>query len=122
MKIFYWITLVLILFVTYSSGNLSWADWHDKAECPKILTVPACYIVFFCFCMAAISHILNTPKMQITYFVFVGIPFFIALIGSITELAGVTVCPKTASGIPMCYISLGFCIALLVTKYLSLKS
>ena len=117
---FYWITLIVLLFVTYSAINLSINDWKQKNICPKIMGIPACYIVASCFITALSCHIINTPTSTLFYFVFIGIPGVIALIGSITELSGKTVCPKTASGIPMCYISLAFCVALIVLKYISL--
>lgn len=120
MNIFYWITLVLILFVTYASGRLSLYDWKKKNICPKIAGIPACYIVFVCFLTASISHLINTAFSTQLFFIFIGIPGVIALIGSITELTGRTICPKTKSGIPMCYISLGFCVALAITKFYSL--
>ena len=120
MNVFYWITLALVLYATYGSFNLSLNDWKKKNVCPKIATIPACYIVFVCFFIAGISHVLNTVLAIQVFFVFIGIPAIIALIGTITELSGTTICPKTKSGIPMCYISLGFCIVLLVIKFYSL--
>ena len=117
---FYWITLIILLFVTYSAFNLSIRDWKKKNVCPKIAGIPACYIVFTCFLIALISHILNTNLTNKIYCIGIGIPALIALIGSITEISGKTICPKTNSGIPMCYISLAFCVVLIVVKYLSL--
>ena len=120
MNIFYWITLALVLYATYGSFNLSLNDWKIKNVCPKIAGIPACYIVFVSFFIASISHIINTTLTINVFFVFIGIPGIIALIGTITELSGTTICPKTKSGIPMCYISLGFCVVLLIVKFFSL--
>ena len=120
MNIFYWITLALILFATYGAGSLSLNDWKNKNVCPKIATIPACYIVFVCFVIASVSHIINTAFSIQIFFISIGIPGLIAFIGSITELTGRTICPKTTSGIPMCYISLGFCVVLAITKFYSL--
>ncbi len=117
---FYWITLIITLFVSYSAGNLSFTDWKQKNVCPKIGGVPACYIVFLCFVIATFSHIFTTLVSCKVYFVFVAIPAIIAFVGSITELKGKTICPKTTSGIPMCYISFAFCLTLILTKYLSI--
>ena len=90
-----------------------------KKECPKILGIPACYIVAANFIAASICHLLNTLISNQIYFAFIVIPALIALVGSITELTGKTVCPKTESGKPMCFYSLAFCIALVVAKQLS---
>ena len=116
---FYWITTILLLFVSFTSLELSGDNWMGKKECPKILGIPACYIVSFCFVAAFACHILNTLVSNNIYFVFIGIPGVIALIGSITELTGKTICPKTESGKPMCFYSLAFCIALAGAKFLS---
>ena len=73
-----------------------------------------------CFFMASISHIINTTLSIQLFFISISIPGIIALIGTITELTGRTICPKTESGMPMCYISLGFCMSLVIVKFLSL--
>jgi len=117
--LFYWITTILLLFVLYSSFKLSVKDWKQKNVCPKIMGIPACYIVFVCFTAAFICHGLNTCISSRMYFICIGIPGIIALIGSVTELSGKTICPKTDLGVPMCYYSLGFCVILLLTKFLS---
>lgn len=116
---FYWVTSILLFYVSFSSIELSADNWAKKKECPKILGIPACYIVASNFVLAAICHLLNTLVSNQIYFVFIGIPGVIALIGSITELTGKTICPKTASGKPMCFYSLAFCVALIITKILS---
>ena len=120
MNIFYWITLALVLYATYGSFRLSLNDWKIKNVCPKIAGIPACYIVFVCFFTASVCHIINTAFSIQLFFISIFIPALIALIGTITELSGTTICPKTKSGIPMCYISLGFCVVLLITKFFSL--
>jgi len=116
---FYWLTTIVLLFVMNSSYRLSAKDRKQKNICPKIIGIPACYIVFSCFTIAFVCHLLNTIISNQIYFIFIGIPGIIALIGSLTELSGKTICPKTASGKPMCYYSLGFCVILILTKYLS---
>ena len=120
MNIFYWITLALVLYATYGSFRLSLNDWKIKNVCPKIAGIPACYIVFVCFFTASICHIINTAFSIQLFFISIFIPALIAFIGTVTELSGTTICPKTKSGIPMCYISLGFCVVLLITKFFSL--
>ena len=116
---FYWITTILLIYVMYASFELSFDDWMKKKKCPKILGIPACNIVFVSFLMAFICHFLNTLITNQVYFLFIGISGLIALVGSITELTGKTICPKTESGTPMCYFSLAFSIVLAITKQLS---
>jgi len=118
-EILYWITAAIILFAMYGSFNLSTYDYKKKNVCPKIAGIPACYIVFVFFTAAGISHFINIPLGNQLYFAFVGVPALIALIGTVVELSGKVICPRTKSGVPMCYISLGLCLVLMVVKYFS---
>lgn len=120
MTLMYWVTVVILAFAITGSGNLSRKDWKKKDICPKILGMPACYIVFAFFLAAGVAHYLNTPVSNQAYFGLVAVPALIALVGTVTELSGKVICPRTGSGTPMCYISLGLCLSLLLTKYLSL--
>jgi len=56
------------------------------------------------------------------YFAVMCIPLFLALKGSIIEITGTEICPRSSGGIPMCFISLGVCVSLIVSKFLSMKS
>ena len=119
-EILYWITAAVSLFAVYGSFNLSRYDYKKKDICPKIAGIPACYIVFVFFTAATICHFINTALSNQLYFAFVGVPALIALIGSVIELRGKVICPRTKSGVPMCYISLGLCVFLMTAKYFSL--
>jgi len=92
----------------YEVGNL----------CPTIVGIPACYIVLTCFIVGLVSHALRRYSI---YFVFIGIVAIIAVIGTVGDLTGVMKCPRTDSGIPMCYISLTICTTLLVAQYFHLN-
>lgn len=52
----------------------------------------------------------------IHYYAFLACPLLLALTGTVTKLAGKEICPRTAGGTPMCYISLGICLILLCLK------
>jgi len=118
--VFYLITSATILFAIYASFNLSRHEYKKKSICPKIAQIPACYIVFTFFSAAGLSHFINTSTSNQLYFIFISVPALIALIGTVVELRGKVICPRTASGIPMCYISLGLCLLLIVFKFFSL--
>jgi len=42
--------------------------------------------------------------------------------GTLTELSGMEICPRTSVGTPMCYISLGICLSLLFLKFMETRS
>lgn len=114
--LFYLISGIL-LFSIYGSLKLSLVDYQQKNICPKILEIPACYIVLLFFGLSLAVHLLqNKLKGKFWYYSFMAIPFLLALGGTITELSGTIVCPRTEGGTPMCYISLGICTSLILLK------
>jgi len=113
----YWITAIALLVAINGSLQLSRHDFKKKDVCPKLAGIPACYIVFLFFLVGGVSHIINTTLATKAFYLLIGVPAVIALIGSVVELSGRRICPKTKGGIPMCYISLGMCLFILTTKY-----
>ncbi len=112
----YYIIIAILLFAIYGSFMLSRRDYRKKNICPKVLGVPACYWVFLFFVGALITQItgFQTPY---GYYGFLAIPFLLALKGTVTELSGTVICPRTAGGTPMCFLSLGLCTLLLTLKF-----
>ncbi len=109
--------LLLILgFAIYGTTGLVFHEWNAGDICPKIVGIPACYIVLICFVMALIGHLLSGKKGIWIFFLFVGIVTVIASTGTIGELTGTAKCPRTAGGTPMCFISLAICLSLLGAK------
>jgi len=117
----YWLTWVILTIAIVGAATLSYTDWQHKNICPKIISIPACYIVFSMFFIAAVMHQINNKTSNFLYFAVIGIPLFFASKGTIIELAGTEICPRSDSGTPMCFISLGFCISLILTKYFSIR-
>ena len=119
--LFYWLVILIASFAIYGSFGLVMNEWNLGNICPKILGIPACYIVWVCFLLALIAHLVPVKKADWVYFFFVGIVTLIASTGTIGELTGTAECPKTAGGTPMCFISLTICLSLLASKIASLK-
>ena len=117
----YYLIIATLVFVIYGSFMLSRRDYQKKNICPKVLGVPACYWVFLFFVGALIAQVANfqIANAYYAYFGFIAIPFLLALKGTVTELSGTVICPRTAGGTPMCYLSLGFCTLLLALKFFS---
>ena len=114
----HYIIIAILLFVIYGSFMLSRKDFRQKDVCPKIIGIPACYIVLILFVGALIVHALNF-EIPYLYYGFLAVPFLLAFTGTLTELSGKVICPRTPNGTPMCFISLGFCTVLIVLKQLS---
>ena len=111
----YWIVILVAAIAIYGTYGLALNEWDIGDICPKILGVPACYIVLICFAGGLLSHLFIKSK-HTAYFIFIGIVTTIALSGTIGELTGLAECPRTSSGIPMCFLSLGICVTLLLGK------
>lgn len=110
--------LLILGFAIYGTTGLVVHEWQDGNICPKIIGIPACYIVMFCFVGGLVSQLFSNSKFKHSFFIFIGLVFGIALTGTIGELTGLAKCPRTSGGIPMCFISLGICTSLLVLKLL----
>lgn len=115
-----WLIILITLFAIYGSSGLVMKEWALGNICPKILSIPACYIVLICFTGTLLGHLLSSSGGKWLYFVFVGVVTLIASTGTIGELTGTAECPRTNGGAPMCFISLTICISLLAAKILLL--
>ncbi|MEO9512196.1 MAG: hypothetical protein ABJN84_13455 [Flavobacteriaceae bacterium] len=118
-KITYWVINLLFVIGIFGAGNLVLTEIRTGDGCPKFGVVPACAIILLCFILPFISHILK--KWNAIYFLFTGLAALIALIASVMQLLGNAECPKTDSGIPMCYLSLLIFITLITLKKLHLN-
>jgi len=114
------IVYFLLFFGVYGAGKLSYNEITHHHICPKLIGVPACFIIFLCFLIPLIVHFIK--KKNTLYFVFTGIAFLIALIGTIGQLFDKIQCPKKEDGTPMCYISLVIFSVLILLKIFERKS
>lgn len=115
--ILFFLIVIVLLIAINGSLSLSIIEFNKKNVCPKIIGIPACYLVLMFFVLTLVAHILqSTFSTNLWFYGFVGFPFLMALGGTLTELSGTVICPRTPGGIPMCYISLGMCILLILLK------
>lgn len=108
-------------FGLYGTISLVVMELREGNICPKILSIPACYLILICFVLVLTSHSQLFKDKNWGYFIGAGIAFSIAIIGTIGQLTGMIECPKTTSGIPMCYLSLAFFSTLLLLKIVTIK-
>lgn len=121
-SIWYWLIIGIAGFAIYGSIRLVMNEWEIGDVCPKILGIPACYIVLVCFLGGLVAHLLPVSKGKYIYFFFIGLVTLIASTGTIGELTGLAKCPRTSGGTPMCFISLAICVSLLVSKIVLLST
>lgn len=86
------------------------------AACPTLGPVPACYLVLLGYGLIVISVFLAARYRLIT-FAAGWLPLFIlASTGSGLELLGQVACPRSSTGVPTCFFSLGL-LGLIVVLY-----
>ena len=112
---------VIILIGLSGVVPLVQTEFSQGDVCPKIIGIPACYVILACLLSIIIGHINMVKKAEYWYFIGVMIALFIASYGSIFNYLGKVACPKTSTGIPMCYLSYLIFFGLFVFKLLILK-
>ena len=110
----YYVILVIIVIGLFGAGSLVIEEFQTGEGCPKIVSIPICVVILTCFSVLFITHFFN--KWCVVYYLFTGLAAGIALIASIMQYTGNGECPKTNSGIPMCYYSLLLCSILIILK------
>jgi len=98
----------------FAGGGLVLDEIKQSHTCPTLVSIPACFIIYTCFVIPFVLHLLK--RFDFLYFLFTGLAFMIALSGTLMQINGFQDCPKNISGTPMCYYSL-----LLFTLLIGLK-
>ena len=113
--------LLILVFTIgiFGAGRLVYSEFIHKDICPKLIGIPACYIILGCFIIPFVAHVFK--RSNYIYFSLTGIAFIIALIASMMEITNLGECPKTTGGTPMCYYSLFLFTSLITLKMLILK-
>ncbi len=106
---------LVFIFGIWGTSRLVFNEFTNGSICPTIAGIPACYIIALCLLIPFVSHLLKWNNS--IYFIGTGIAFGIALFGTISQILELTQCPKTASGIPMCFISLALFTTLIGLKF-----
>jgi hypothetical protein len=114
---------LLIVVGLWGSLRLSYLTVTGTAPCPDFLEVPLCYLAALGYLSMFTSQIppLRDFKPRLFYPAW-ALVFVIAISGTGVEILVGDACPKTSGGVPMCYISLGFCAAILLLYQLELWS
>ncbi len=107
---------IIALFGLNGAFGLSRKEFIEGNICPKILGIPACYIIFICLLFIFISETGFLKDNSKLFFIGGGLAWLIAAVGTAGQVLGWLECPKTAGGFPMCYLSFAMFSALLLLK------
>ena len=99
--------------VLYGLAPVILNEWWGLDACPKLGTLPACYIAGLGYVAMAIA-VLFAPRRLTALFLLGWAPVFaLALTGSTMEILGHPTCPASPTGTPMCFYSLAVAALLL---------
>jgi hypothetical protein len=116
------VLLALLSIGLYGALSVSYLTVSGIAPCPSVVYIPACYVVtvgYFLMLVATLFHQKYTAKWL---FIIGWAPvILLALVGSMLELNQGNVCPKSSTGIPLCYVSLSFALVVAMLYWLLQK-
>ena len=95
--------LLLSLLGLMSGAKVAYQHIFAIKACPVFLYVPLCYLVTVGYLLVFLAAVFRINKI----FLLGWLPIFtLAFVGSLGELLGNDLCPKSSAEIPMCYFSL----------------
>ena len=120
------VKVILCSFITlglYGAASVSYTTITGTAPCPSVGFVPACFVVFIGYLLMLIASIAILQQRQLNRLFFIGWTpvFLLAFIGSLFELSNGATCPKSNSGLPLCYVSLSFALVVIGLYTLLIK-
>ena len=109
----------------FKATSVSYLTVTGVAPCPTVLNIPACFLVtlgYFMMLSATVFRYRLISKQHAKWLFIVGWSpvVLLALAGSLLEFTQGEVCPRSDTGIPLCYISLS--VAVSVAFLYSLKT
>lgn len=97
----------------YGVVKISYTTLSGGEQCPSLMHVPACYIITLAYAVMLLAFFArNKSWSQWLFSTGLLIAFGFAAVGSATELTNGDACPTTASGLPLCYVSLALCLSI----------
>lgn len=118
-KFLWWLIFALLVIGIFGTSDLVYREFTQQNVCPSLFGIPACYVIIVCFIVPFIAHLFGSFK--VLYFLFTGLALGIAIYASIMQILGYLECPKMGSNIPMCFISFGMFLVLVLSKLFILR-
>jgi hypothetical protein len=106
----------------YGALSVSYTTITGASPCPSVAGIPACFVVLAGYTLMLIATLLPSYKNARWLFLFAWAPvFLLAFVGSLFEIDNGNTCPKSMSGLALCYVSLTFAIAIAILYFLIMK-
>ena len=106
----------------YGALNVSYLTFTGEAPCPGVGGIPICYLVSFGYLLIFVAQLPKALTWRNRVFA-AGwlLVFVIALFGVAAELFYGDICPKNNLAVPLCFVSMGLVIAILLIQILKSK-
>ena len=109
------------LYVLSGIAPISLTHWHAGNACPLLGPIPACYIVTACYAAMGTAALFWNKPLSWLFFTGVAPVIFMALVGTALEITGLPTCPRSDTGLPLCYLSLFLGVMMLTVFLYTLK-
>ena len=115
-----WLLLIAGL---WSALRVSYTTITGSEPCPDFLEIPICYLVGLGYTsMLAAQFVSSRPLKTRLFYPAWALVFLIAVLGTGFELSLGDACPRSSSGVPLCYFSLAFCVAIFLLYLFTTKT
>jgi hypothetical protein len=103
------------------SAYLVIMETYNPGFCPKLIGIPACYPVLFCYMLVFVSLFIDKRSARYIIFylgIFIGLA--IGVWFSAGKISGTGICPELL-GIPLCYASLILFVLILILGAIEIR-
>jgi hypothetical protein len=99
----------------FAAGLLSLNHLKTGNACPTAGAIPLCYLIFAGYGLILLGAV---TRSTIVFWSGMAPVLGLALIGASMELAVGDICPRTANGVPQCFLSLGLATLILLLWFI----
>jgi hypothetical protein len=111
-KLFLYLLIVIGL---WGAISVSYSTIMNIEPCPDFLHLPMCYLVSIgYFSMLSAQFVSNIRLKNRLFYSGWILTFLIAGLGVGFELIAGDICPKSAGGLPLCYVSFALCVLIFI--------
>lgn len=105
----------LIIVGSWGALLVSYTTITGTARCPDFVGIPICYLVGIGYISMLVAQAVSPGKLKNCLF-YPGwvLVFLIAVLGTGFEISVDNICPRSSSGVPMCYFSFVMCIVIII--------
>ena len=116
------VLLTLIAVGLYGALSVSYSTVTGSSPCPNVVGVPACFVVLAGYSLMLAAALLQPADKFKAVFLLGWLPvFLLAATGTVFELSNGNTCPKSDSGLALCYVSLSFSVVVALLYFFYLK-